>query len=152
MLTSRTSKMATGSWYFLSFIACSTAVFFGRVNVFARESAMLKLQNWGGNGASQKGRGPCKGAVSWGLYGPLWTVWFSSSLVWERVKKSERFGGVYNTWELLAQDRLWGSGQIETCSHFLYKANDWALVIDYGVSLTIFFVTVAIKIKHLKKD
>ena len=32
-------------------------VFFGRANVFARESAMLKLQKRGRNGASQEQRG-----------------------------------------------------------------------------------------------
>ena len=32
--------------------ACSARVFFGQAKVFARESAMLKLQNRGGNGAS----------------------------------------------------------------------------------------------------
>ena len=33
-------------------LACSAGVCFGRANVFARESAMLKLQKRGGNGAS----------------------------------------------------------------------------------------------------
>ena len=33
-------------------LACSARVFFGQAKVFARESAMLKLQNRGGNGAS----------------------------------------------------------------------------------------------------
>ena len=32
-------------------LACSTGVFFGRANVFARESAMLKLQKRRGNGS-----------------------------------------------------------------------------------------------------
>ena len=34
-------------------LACSAGVFFQLVNVFASESAMLKLQKRGGNGASQ---------------------------------------------------------------------------------------------------
>ena len=41
----------------LDTLACSARVFFGRANVFARESAMLKFQKRGGNGASQRGRG-----------------------------------------------------------------------------------------------
>ena len=36
-------------------LACSAGVFFRHVNVFARESAMLKLPKRGGNGASPKG-------------------------------------------------------------------------------------------------
>ena len=38
-------------------LACSAGVFFGYANVFARESAMLKLPKRGGNGASQRERG-----------------------------------------------------------------------------------------------
>ena len=38
-------------------LPCSVGVFFGYANVFARESAMLKLQKRGGNGASQRERG-----------------------------------------------------------------------------------------------
>lgn len=34
-------------------LACSAGVFFGRMNVFARESTLLKLQKSGENGASQ---------------------------------------------------------------------------------------------------
>ena len=37
-------------------LACSAGVFFGCANVFARESAMLKLPKRGGNGASQRVR------------------------------------------------------------------------------------------------
>ena len=36
-------------------LACSPGVFFGGVNVFPQESAMLKLPKRGGNGASPKG-------------------------------------------------------------------------------------------------
>ena len=36
-------------------LACSAGVFFRHVNVFAQESAMLKLPKRGGNGASPKG-------------------------------------------------------------------------------------------------
>jgi len=36
-------------------LACSAGIFFGRVNVFAQESAMLKLPKRAGNGASPKG-------------------------------------------------------------------------------------------------
>ena len=38
-------------------LACNAAVFFGCTNVFARESAMLKLPKRGGNRASQRERG-----------------------------------------------------------------------------------------------
>ena len=38
-------------------LACSAGVFFGCANVFARESAILKLPKRGGNGASQRERG-----------------------------------------------------------------------------------------------
>ena len=38
-------------------LACSAGVFFGCANVFARESAMLKLPKRGGNGASQRVQG-----------------------------------------------------------------------------------------------
>ena len=38
-------------------LPCSAGIFFGYANVFARESAMLKLQKRGGNGASQRERG-----------------------------------------------------------------------------------------------
>ena len=39
-------------------VACNAGVFFRRENVFARESAMLKLQKRGGNGANQRMKGP----------------------------------------------------------------------------------------------
>ena len=38
-------------------LACSAGVFFGCANVFARESAMLKLPKRGGNGGSPRERG-----------------------------------------------------------------------------------------------
>ena len=38
-------------------LACSAGVFFGCANVFARESAMLKLPKRGGNGGESKGAG-----------------------------------------------------------------------------------------------
>ena len=38
-------------------LACSAGVFFGPANVYAGESAMLKLPKRGGNGTSQKVRG-----------------------------------------------------------------------------------------------
>ena len=37
-------------------LACSAGVFFGCANVFARESAMLKLPKRGGNGGSPRER------------------------------------------------------------------------------------------------
>ena len=40
----------------LPIVAYSAGVFFKRANVFARESAMLKLQQIGGNWASQRER------------------------------------------------------------------------------------------------
>ena len=39
-------------------LSCNAGVFFRRANVFARESAMLKLQKRGGNGASQRVKVP----------------------------------------------------------------------------------------------
>ena len=38
-------------------LACSAGVFFGCANVFARESAKLKLPKRGGNGGSPRERG-----------------------------------------------------------------------------------------------
>ena len=44
-------EVPSSSKYLISQVACSTGVFFGRANVFARESAMLKPKR-GGKGAS----------------------------------------------------------------------------------------------------
>ena len=38
-------------------LACSADIFFGRVNVFAHESAVLKLHKRGGKGCKSKGAG-----------------------------------------------------------------------------------------------